>query len=320
MSALAASLLEKIQSRRARAGVVGLGYVGLPLAVELAKAGFHATGIDLDDAQGPGGQQGRILHSRRLQRGRRSLRQADKLDATTDFSIVARARHDQHLRADAAAQDEGPRHVLHRLRGGGDCGAPPPGDAGRASSRRPIRARPTKSCSRCSRPPGSRRASISSSPSRPSASIRATRRSRRTTCRRSSAASRRRARQLAAGALRHGDRDDRPGQLHARRRDGEAAREHVPRGEHRPGQRARADVRPHGHRRLGSGRSGEDEAVRLHGLLPGPRPRRPLHPDRSVLPVVEGEAERASIRASSSSPATSTAACRTTSSTRSARR
>ena len=48
MSALAASLLEKIETRRARTGVVGLGYVGLPLAVELGKAGFHTTGIDLD--------------------------------------------------------------------------------------------------------------------------------------------------------------------------------------------------------------------------------------------------------------------------------
>jgi UDP-N-acetyl-D-glucosamine dehydrogenase len=48
MSALVESLLEKIETRRARTGVVGLGYVGLPLLVELAKAGFHATGIDLD--------------------------------------------------------------------------------------------------------------------------------------------------------------------------------------------------------------------------------------------------------------------------------
>ena len=48
MSALAAIAAEKIGSRRARAGVVGLGYVGLPLAVEFASAGFHTTGIDLD--------------------------------------------------------------------------------------------------------------------------------------------------------------------------------------------------------------------------------------------------------------------------------
>ena len=38
----------KIGNRSARLGVIGLGYVGLPLATEMAKAGFHATGIDLD--------------------------------------------------------------------------------------------------------------------------------------------------------------------------------------------------------------------------------------------------------------------------------
>ena len=48
MAASVEKLREKIRSRTARTGVVGLGYVGLPLAVELAKAGFHATGIDLD--------------------------------------------------------------------------------------------------------------------------------------------------------------------------------------------------------------------------------------------------------------------------------
>jgi len=41
-------LIRRIERREARCGVIGLGYVGLPLALELAKAGFHATGIDLD--------------------------------------------------------------------------------------------------------------------------------------------------------------------------------------------------------------------------------------------------------------------------------
>ena len=40
------TLAEKIASRTARVGIVGLGYVGLPLAVEFAKAGFSVTGID----------------------------------------------------------------------------------------------------------------------------------------------------------------------------------------------------------------------------------------------------------------------------------
>jgi UDP-N-acetyl-D-glucosamine dehydrogenase len=41
-------LAQKIRSRQAQAGVVGLGYVGLPLVVEFAAAGFTVTGIDLD--------------------------------------------------------------------------------------------------------------------------------------------------------------------------------------------------------------------------------------------------------------------------------
>ena len=38
-------LLDKIQHRTALIGVVGLGYVGLPLAVEKAKAGFRTIGM-----------------------------------------------------------------------------------------------------------------------------------------------------------------------------------------------------------------------------------------------------------------------------------
>src|SRR3974377_2469334 len=45
----AQALEEKIRARRARVGVVGLGYVGLPLAVEFARAGFHVTGIDTSE-------------------------------------------------------------------------------------------------------------------------------------------------------------------------------------------------------------------------------------------------------------------------------
>ena len=106
--------------------------------------------------------------------------------------------------------------------------------------------------------------------------------------------------QVAAALYAHRDRHDRAGDLDAGRRDGQAAREHLPRRQHRPGQRAGADVRPHGHRRVGSRRRRQDQAVRLHAVLSGPGPRRPLHPDRSVLPVVEGEGEPASRRGSSS--------------------
>jgi UDP-N-acetyl-D-glucosamine dehydrogenase len=42
------SLKDKIRERSARVGVIGLGYVGLPLAVEFAKKGFDVTGFDVD--------------------------------------------------------------------------------------------------------------------------------------------------------------------------------------------------------------------------------------------------------------------------------
>ena len=41
-------LKDKLAQRQARIGVIGLGYVGLPLAVEFAKAGFDVTGFDVD--------------------------------------------------------------------------------------------------------------------------------------------------------------------------------------------------------------------------------------------------------------------------------
>ena len=41
-------ILDRIRSGKARVGVIGLGYVGLPLAVEFAKHGFDVTGFDVD--------------------------------------------------------------------------------------------------------------------------------------------------------------------------------------------------------------------------------------------------------------------------------
>ncbi|WP_204252069.1 nucleotide sugar dehydrogenase [Phyllobacterium zundukense] len=41
-------LSDKIETRQAHAGVIGLGYVGLPLAITLARSGFSVTGFDID--------------------------------------------------------------------------------------------------------------------------------------------------------------------------------------------------------------------------------------------------------------------------------
>ena len=43
-----AEIRRKVDAREARVGVIGMGYVGLPLAVEFAEAGFRVTGVDVD--------------------------------------------------------------------------------------------------------------------------------------------------------------------------------------------------------------------------------------------------------------------------------
>ncbi len=51
VKSLRPELERKIRDRSARLGVIGLGYVGLPLAVEMTRAGFRVTGIDIDGSK-----------------------------------------------------------------------------------------------------------------------------------------------------------------------------------------------------------------------------------------------------------------------------
>ena len=46
-----ATLLDRIRTKQAKVGVIGLGYVGLPLAVEFARQGFSVTGFDIDESK-----------------------------------------------------------------------------------------------------------------------------------------------------------------------------------------------------------------------------------------------------------------------------
>jgi UDP-N-acetyl-D-glucosamine dehydrogenase len=83
------NLRSKIESHQAHAGVVGLGYVGLPLAVELAQAGFCVTGIDVQaskvDAINRGESYVQDVPTTVLQ----PLVESGKIRATTDFAAVA---------------------------------------------------------------------------------------------------------------------------------------------------------------------------------------------------------------------------------------
>jgi UDP-N-acetyl-D-glucosamine dehydrogenase len=88
MAASVESLRDKIRSRSARAGIVGLGYVGLPLAVELAKAGFHVTGIDLDPRKVEQINDGRSYIPDVQTKDVQALHAKGLLDATSDFAVV----------------------------------------------------------------------------------------------------------------------------------------------------------------------------------------------------------------------------------------
>ncbi len=82
-------LAEKIRNRGARVGIVGLGYVGLPLAVEFAKAGFHVTGIDVQQAKVDTLNRGESYVQDVPTEVLRPLVQSGRFRATTDFSEVA---------------------------------------------------------------------------------------------------------------------------------------------------------------------------------------------------------------------------------------
>jgi UDP-N-acetyl-D-glucosamine dehydrogenase len=116
-------LLTKIQTKRARVVVVGIGYVGLPLVVEFARAGFSVTGYDKDREK-----------VRLLSRGEsyigdipssvlRPLVEAGKLNASTDPDVLGTAdaivvcvptplnkTKDPDMRFIASASDEIAKH------------------------------------------------------------------------------------------------------------------------------------------------------------------------------------------------------------------
>jgi UDP-N-acetyl-D-glucosamine dehydrogenase len=124
MSQFRDQLLEKIASRQAQVAVIGLGYVGLPLAVEFAKAGFRTVGIDLDrrkvDALNAG--QSYIGDIATAELG--AVVAAGRLRATHDFSVVGECdavsicvptplskTHDPDLAYVVAATDEVAKYV-----------------------------------------------------------------------------------------------------------------------------------------------------------------------------------------------------------------
>lgn len=82
------SLLEKIEKREIVCGVVGLGYVGLPLAVEKAKAGFKTIGFDVQKSKVDAVNAGHNYIGDVVDSDLSALVKKGMLSATTDFSFV----------------------------------------------------------------------------------------------------------------------------------------------------------------------------------------------------------------------------------------
>ena len=83
-----ARLAQRIAKRTARIGVIGLGYVGLPLAVEFAKEGFRVTGIDLDTSRVHGVNRTRSYILDVSSDDLRALRRTRRLRATSSFGVL----------------------------------------------------------------------------------------------------------------------------------------------------------------------------------------------------------------------------------------
>ena len=81
-------LQKRIVQHKAKIGIIGLGYVGLPLAMEFSKAGFDVTGIEIDKDKVRMINRGECYIQDVQQSELRELVKSSRLKATQDFSIL----------------------------------------------------------------------------------------------------------------------------------------------------------------------------------------------------------------------------------------
>jgi UDP-N-acetyl-D-glucosamine dehydrogenase len=82
------TLIRNLKEKKARIGILGLGYVGLPLAVVFAEAGFHVTGIDPDTRKADSVNKGVSYIPDVKTEAVAKLVKSGYLTATTDFSVL----------------------------------------------------------------------------------------------------------------------------------------------------------------------------------------------------------------------------------------
>ncbi len=118
------ALLNRIERKTARVGIIGVGYVGLPLATVFAEAGFHVTGFDVNARRMEALNRGESYIEDVPASKIAHLREAGRLEGTTDFSLLEeldaisicvptplRKTRDPDISYIARATDEVARHL-----------------------------------------------------------------------------------------------------------------------------------------------------------------------------------------------------------------
>ena len=111
MNTTAHSLLERIQSHEALIGIIGMGYVGLPLALAFAENGFPVLGFDVDDVKIEQLDRG-DCYIKHLDGGRLGPRSTPGCSRHLRLLPPPRARRGADLRPDAAHAAARARHDL----------------------------------------------------------------------------------------------------------------------------------------------------------------------------------------------------------------
>lgn len=108
-------LKEKLLAREATLGVIGLGYVGLPLAVEKAKAGFKVYGFDVQKEKVDMVNAGKNYIGDVVNEDLEALVKAGQLGRHGQLCRRGEVRLRVHLRTDAARRSPAAGHQLRPL-------------------------------------------------------------------------------------------------------------------------------------------------------------------------------------------------------------
>jgi UDP-N-acetyl-D-glucosamine dehydrogenase len=83
------NLAKKIHEREAKVAVIGIGYVGLPLSIEIARAGFETVGVDVDKTKVAAVLKGKSFIGDVKDSDVAEVKRNGKFTATTDFKVLA---------------------------------------------------------------------------------------------------------------------------------------------------------------------------------------------------------------------------------------